>query len=364
MIKTNKAISLILVALSIVFWSADCWSHWDGECTEGLYIEPTNGQIYQANFVIDHSCSEPNNPDRFHCHRWTLDGEYHSHGYWTEADYDGTLGSANGHPCLADRTEPNPVDPDPTTSMPSSGGGPSSDRSTTMPPGYGNGAVIREVTTTACKRVSVQIRLVEGYNLVHLPIKTNATVGDLFDRTQAEELDFAIFTYDGTGWQVYDSEDDKGTAADIELTPQLGMVFYVNKEHSMGWANFCALPNEDSFNLQQGMNFVAFSELPEGIETDVDLFDLHPHIVGIISEFNGVFYAEGRLLDLEDFVVPFRGDIAVVDGLDGSDVSPVRAYFVFAFTDVTVNLNNVGAAPSIKRRGTLATSWGAMKERR
>ena len=89
-------------------------------------------------------------------------------------------------------------------------------------------------------------------------------------------------------------------------------------------------------------------------------FGLDEDIIGIVAEVDGVFYREG---DVGENFVPFIDEIEVMEGLsDEAKVTITRSYLIFTSYATILYLSpSVRAAPMAPRKGTLATSWGAMK---
>ena len=376
-----------------------CLAHWDGECTESLHIEPTNGQTYLANFTIDHSCSEPNNPDRFHCHRWTLDGQYHSHGYWSEAGYEGAKGSANPSPCLADRTEPEPEpEPEPppnpppsrpstpTTSpqqpsRPSTSSGstssgtsatrPSTPRTSTTPetivlpspdeeidPPDDTSAIDDPVEEVVEPEPVELVRFVygawhKGHNLVSFPVMRPEieTLSDFYNHYSfMESPDDVLYVVIDGDWYAYNGQDDQ-IAGDIQITPYLGVLAVM--DWSIWWAlTGSEIIGDGAVELSAGLNVVGLSELPSRYQLPSDFLGIDGVEMVMVTGWDDVektnrLYIVGRAGD--------PGDTPLYLG---------QAVILITSEAVTLDMSEPApAAPMAQREGTLATSWGAMKRR-
>ena len=213
--------------------------------------------------------------------------------------------------------------------------------------------------SSPCQEISPMLRFRAGYSLSHLPVVSTMSAGRFHESWSGKKYGVKVYTFDGE-WHTYDSSDDAGTAADPELGDYTGMAFYSEEKWRWWFPGFCALSIDKPLELKEGMNFVGFSRLIDGIEVDSDLFSLDEDIIGIVAEVDGVFYREG---DVGENFVPFLGEIEVRDGLsDEAKVTITRSYLIFTSYATILYLSpSVRAAPMAPRKGTLATSWGAMK---
>ena len=322
----KNAIISAMVLTMFVLVSAKVFAHGDGECLTGVFSG-------NANYikVLSHPDSENGN----HRHQ---EGYYNSLGvlqskWFAESGWEAGDNHNYGRCPTSQRSPVNHCDPEPRTLKQSS----------------------------PCQEISPMLRFRSGYSLSHLPVVSTMSAGRFHESWSGKKYGVKVYTFDGE-WHTYDSSDDAGTAADPELGNYTGMAFYSDEKWRWWFPNSCALSIDEPLELKEGMNFVGFSRLIDGIEVDSDLFSLDEDIIGIVAEVDGVFYREG---DVGENFVPFLGDIEVRYGLsDEAEVTTVRSYLIFVsyFTYLDLTPADVSAAPSVRRMGTLATSWGAMKQ--
>ena len=192
-------------------------------------------------------------------------------------------------------------------------------------------------------RVPHTFQLHKGLNLFHFSVIDSGVcdVGDVYDRLRqlVGRKIISEFQYFDGEWIDYDRDGDT-----IELTTYTAFKFRMTESKKVSlWA--CPLEHDATIEFREGLNPMAF---PESIDGYVRLNDLlaHPAIDSVQFSRKGGFMNRKKIGQHDDVV----------------EIAPFRAYIITASQDFVFK-GNTPAAPSAQRQGTLATSWGAMKER-
>ena len=129
---------------------------------------------------------------------------------------------------------------------------------------------------------------------------------------------------------------------DIPITPHLAiMVNFKRSEESIG---LLGTPQDgEIIDLEPGIHLIGLPEAPGNFNRASDFLSVD----GV--EWVKIGYSPSKHIDSQD-------------DPDDQDLKAGQAIRISVTKDVTLDLGgSVAAAPSVRRRGTLATSWGAMK---
>ena len=193
-------------------------------------------------------------------------------------------------------------------------------------------------------RIAHTFQLDKGLNLFHFSVTDSdvCTVGDVYDRlrrTVGSKVMTAFQYFSDSEWVDYDRDAER-----IELTTYTAFKFRMSESKKVSlWA--CPLANDTVIAFREGLNPMAF---PQTIDRFVRINDLIA-----IPGIDEVYFGQRGGLNR-------RNKIGQHD--DVIEIAPFRAYIITASQDFVFK-GNTPAAPSAQRQGTLATSWGAMKER-
>ena len=192
----------------------------------------------------------------------------------------------------------------------------------------------------------------KGYNLVSFPVMKEGieTVSDLYQAFYTifnPPQDIIYVAIDGC-WYGYNGQEGQ-IAGDVQITPYLGVLML------MDWSATIAMSGVEQIGdgeveLKLGLNVVGLSELPSRYRVPSDFL-----------EVDGIEMVMTTAWDDEEYMNNLR---LVGRAGDPGDTPLYLGQAVILITSVLLTLDMsepVAAAPSVRRKGTLATSWGAMK---
>ena len=169
----------------------------------------------------------------------------------------------------------------------------------------------------------------------------------LENKLQRRKILFKVFingrwlSYTGGGRNEANPE-----LGDIPISPHLAiMVNFTRAEESVG---FLGTPQHgENINLKPGIHLIGLPEVPTNYQRASDLLSVNE------VEWVKIGYGPSKHINSQD-------------DPDDQDLIKGQAIRVSVTEPVTLDLRGTApaAAPMAPRRGTLATSWGAMKERR
>ena len=196
-------------------------------------------------------------------------------------------------------------------------------------------------TPVPCTETRVERIFYKGYTLYAPSVLSDGveTLSGLWERNWfTGSTQGAFYVVVDSSWLVYRGDGDVG---DIPLRPDIGILVYQETNGTTAGLKGCpvALPME--IELNAGVNLIGFPTVPESIKRPSDL--LSDVAIGVIATQRGEFSLVTQVGD--------TGDDLLTDG---------QGLIVITTQATTINLD-VASAPSVKRKGTLATSWGAMK---
>ena len=191
--------------------------------------------------------------------------------------------------------------------------------------------------------LSVTIELQQGRNYLHLPFDVCdiETLGDIYSLLEPSHLLY----YDG------DERVRATVDTDYILAPYQGFQVWMTEAQTL---ELSGIPYPDDIEIQivEGWQYVGFPRMSTAIDTTYDLRN-----AGRFS------WIATHLLDGSDRMMVSvnnpESDVAIIAGM---------CFYVHSFTAFTIELDgsdwgmSVAQAPSVRRKGTLATSWGAMKQ--
>ena len=197
-------------------------------------------------------------------------------------------------------------------------------------------------------------QITDRYQLIGFPLMPLTgidTVGWLhyfFEwKLQRKNILFQVFvderwvSYTGGGRNEVNPE-----VGDIPITPHLGILVNFNpkSEESIG---LLGTPQQSEvIDLESGIHLIGLPEVPANFNRASDFLSVD----GV--EWIKIGYGSPQTIDSED-------------DPDDQDLEAGQAIRISVTEDVTLDLRGLipetAAAPSVRRKGTLATSWGAMK---
>ena len=197
-------------------------------------------------------------------------------------------------------------------------------------------------------------QITDRYQLIGFPLMPLTgidTVGWLhyfFEwKLQRKNILFQVFvderwvSYTGGGRNEANPE-----VGDIPITPHLGILVNFNpkSEESIG---LLGTPQQSEvIDLESGIHLIGLPEVPANFNRASDFLSVD----GV--EWIKIGYGSPQTIDSED-------------DPDDQDLEAGQAIQISVTEDVTLDLRGLipetAAAPSVRRKGTLATSWGAMK---
>jgi hypothetical protein len=160
-----------------------------------------------------------------------------------------------------------------------------------------------------------------------------STIAGLWERYHwVSESGGAFYILHAGIWFAYRGEYEN--VGNLPIHPHTALVIEFNGETFRELIRGCVVADWDSLRLNQGMNLVGLPNQREDYAVPSDF--LEDGVSVVIVERNGQFYSIAQIGDAGD------------EALQAGDA-------VLLFNSI------VSAAPSVRRKGTLATSWGAMK---
>ena len=198
------------------------------------------------------------------------------------------------------------------------------------------------VIPESCAVERVERFFYKGYTLYAPTVLSEdvETLSDLWERnwfTGATEG--AFYVYLGDSFVVYRGEGDIGS---ILLTPSMGIIVEQVTNGTYAGLAGCPVLSPAQIELDVGLNLIGFPTAPDTIERPSDL--LSDIIIEVIVSQKGVLKLVARADD--------PGDEPLTDG---------QSLIIITTQAVTINLETP-TAPIVRRGGTLATSWGSMKQ--
>ena len=194
--------------------------------------------------------------------------------------------------------------------------------------------------------IDYEWKIIDNHEVIGFPIRPvrAETVGDLHDLFQwylcQETMLFQVFVDER--WVSFSGRDTDDTEVkDIPITPHLGiMANLTGSPRSTGYRQ-----EGEILDLQPGVHLIGLPELPANFQRASDFVAVD----GI--EWVKVGYSYKLINSINDS--------------DDQDLRAGQAVRVSVTEPVTLDLRGTIvetlAAPSVRRRGTLAMSWGAMK---
>ena len=160
-----------------------------------------------------------------------------------------------------------------------------------------------------------------------------STIAGLWERYHwVSESGGAFYILHAGIWFAYRGEYEN--VGNLPIHPHTALVIEFNGETFRELIRGCVVADWDSLRLNQGMNLIGLPNQREDYALPSDF--LEDGVSVVIVERNGQFYSIAQIGDAGD------------EALQAGDA-------VLLFNSL------VSAAPSVRRRGTLAVSWGAMK---
>ena len=165
------------------------------------------------------------------------------------------------------------------------------------------------------------------------------TISELYDSYSFKPVNNVGFyvLIDGQ-WLGYRGE---GSVGEIPLAPHIGIIVHQPRISHFLITSGCPVTNQDSIELNTGMNLIGFPQVPARFERPSDF--LSDAVCAVLVERNGELYIIGRAGDTGD--EPLRAGQAIM---------------IISLKVTTLNLTE--AAPSApSAAGTLAVGWGVIK---
>ena len=191
--------------------------------------------------------------------------------------------------------------------------------------------------------VGHQIKLDKGLNLFHFSVADPnvCSVGDVYNKLRAQvgpKIMSEFQYFDNDEWVEYDRNADL-----VQLTTYTAFKFRMSEYKAVSlWA--CPLEHDAAIEFREGLNPIAFQMSIDGYVRLNDLLSL-PWIDSVQFEVNGKINNRSKIGQHDDVV----------------EIMPFQAYIVTVSRDFTF-YGEVLSAPIAHRIGTLATSWGAIKQ--
>ena len=191
----------------------------------------------------------------------------------------------------------------------------------------------------------------KGYNLVSFPVLPPdiVTISDFYHRWSFfnSPQDSIIVRMDGW-WFAYTGGDN--AVGDLEITPYLGVVMLHDWSVYLGLHGVPVI-GDGVLELESGHHLVGLSEIPEGFTKPSDFLDV-PGIYWVATRTTAdvveipEWHSIGREGDPGDEHPLYLGQAVLLVVEEATEI---------------VFRERVASAPQAQRRGTLTTSWGAMK---
>ena len=191
--------------------------------------------------------------------------------------------------------------------------------------------------------------ITEDYQLIGFPILPiwGETIRELHTLLQRRLRikNFLSQVYVNERWVSYTGfgPDEKNPeVGDMLITPHLGLM--VDLEEPVGWYGY---PQQgEIIDLEPGIHLIGLPEVPQNYQRASDLVSVD----GV--KWVRIGYERSVFIHSED-------------APDDQELVKGQAIRIYVIKNVTLDLRGsipeTTAAPSIRRKGTLATSWGAMK---
>ena len=328
-----------IIIAAIIMFAADALSHGEGEClTDAVGNVPlSNGGWVK---VVDHL--EGTDLDGYaHGHR----NQYYGKNGKTTKQNTEFYGMEFGDFFANCPTAPPPTTPSTSTYAPSSNRPiVSSDyyRSPYRP------APVVEIEVQ-CTEQWLQEFLWQGETMLGLRLLPHGieTISDLWNAYGLSvDKGNKIKVFIG-GWASYDDVTPflQGLA-NLQLQPNMGFVIEQTRGTLINIEG-CPVENSQKIWIQEGNNLIGFPEVPDLFELPSDF--LSDKVVSVKVQVG----------------TPWGAVYHTINEVGNEGDEPLRAGQAIVLTSTefhSVNLSEpVAAAPSVKRRGTLAMAWGAMK---
>ena len=213
---------------------------------------------------------------------------------------------------------------------------------------------VEEVVEAAPMKLSYhEWTWLKGYNLVSFPVMKPEieTVADLYQAYYTlfnPPQDIIYVVIDGC-WFGYNGQEGQ-VAGDVRITPYLGVLMLMDWSATLTMRGVEQI-GDGEVELMPGLNVVGLSELPSRYRVPSDFLSIDGIEMVMTTAWNDEKYMSdlrliGRASDPGDNPL-YRG----------------QAVILIATVQLTLDLSgSVPSAPSIKRKRTLATTWGAMKQ--
>ena len=194
----------------------------------------------------------------------------------------------------------------------------------------------------------------KGYNLVSFPVMREGieTVADLYQAYTYTLFnppqDIIYVSIDGC-WFGYNGQEGQ-IAGDVRITPYLGVLML------MDWSVLLTMRGieqigDGEVELMPGLNVVGLSELPSRYRVPSDFLSI-----------DGIEVVMTTAWDDEKYM----SDLRLIGRAGDPGDNPLyrgQAVILIATVQLTLDLSSgVLSAPMAPRSGTLATSWGSMKQ--
>ena len=194
-------------------------------------------------------------------------------------------------------------------------------------------------------KVYTQFQFYRGWNIFapSVQLENIETIKDFWDAYSFLEAWDAIIYVNVDGlWYSYNSEG--GMAADVPLNPYTAMVVHTTGPTLLGMRGVPYPRPDGDVTIPIGMSLVAFPMLPSEIQRPSDFIDEYGAEVVIVA-VKGVLKLVGRADDPGDeFIMENQGVLVIT-------INPIM-----------IDFPEVPQAPQAHRAGTVATTWGAIKE--
>ena len=192
----------------------------------------------------------------------------------------------------------------------------------------------------------------KGFNLVSFPVMIPeiVTIADFYNHYSfMESPDDILYVHIDGCWFPYNGQPNQ-IAGDVIITPYLGILAI------MDWSAWWALTGrrivgDGSVELTLGLNLMGLTELSSRYQVPSDFLKVDG-IEAVLT--TGKWDAKNKINTF--YVIGRAGD-------EGDNLLYLgQAVMLIVSEGLTLDLSvDVARAPSVKRRGTLITSWGAMK---
>ena len=191
----------------------------------------------------------------------------------------------------------------------------------------------------------------DRYQLIGFPVLPMQGIDDIgwlhyfFEwKLERHNLIFQVFVDER--WLTFDGRNEANfEVRDIPITPHLAVM--VNFKKSEVEIGVLGTPQQGQIiNLEPGIHLIGLPEVPANFNRASDFLSVD----GV--EWVKIGYSSPQTIDS-------------IDDPDDVDIESGQAIRISVTEDVTLDLRGsipeAAAAPSVRRKGTLATSWGAMK---